>query len=921
MDQLSCPNTTASVYSVLKSLPRGLYGTYNRILDGIPSQNEALAVKTLRWLAHAVVPISLFELVEAIAIDEGSSSLSDVHTLLVSEDIFQICGSLIRRSEVTGILSLAHNSVYEFLTDFDSQPNHPTPYHIPAAQSMVPLVKACLTYLSFQEFNSAHMQARMGSDADGEFHSSLAKFEDLPECHFYDYALKNWWRYLPHSTEGLDDVWPCLDRFFDKRSGNFEACVKILHHTESTYRYPTAMQPIHFCATHGLHLVFQRLLRSPTTDTECKAQDGRRALHFAAENGQEIVVQHLLSAGANVNAESADGRTPLQLAIESGNGSIVQLLVRGGALVNTKFIGGETPLSVAVSNNWASLVQILLKEQANPNGRLPDGRTSLHVAADLSSDIDIITLLLHEGADPDIGDEKSWTALHYAARSGYFEAASLLMLTKRTGDLFNKIGWTPLHAAIEQEHVEVAELFTQFAAKISELLTSQTETQQSWATSTPQRGFDKTQGTAQNAEESSSEEDTSSRPKISMRRYVPTPLFLATSQGFLAGVNVLMEAGVSSKDVQACRQYAFTKGNVAVLEILMVDSEQNIDSLLSLRQNDAPMSGRSQLTLEMLFRSFRWDKSNITDAMKRVIRESNLKLLKLLMERYFLLDDKSQPQTAHMLPSVVVIAVECGDIHALELLQMTGIELSGLMPTGIRRHNLRNVSCTLLHLAAHLQNPDMLSYLVRWISPNAKDAIGRTPLFYVSKHENTQKTISILLSSGADMLIRDHQGWTPLHMASHYNISQSVSSLLEAGAQADVLDDAEMTPLHHCAFFCSSLSMLHLLDAGASTSLLDKDGYTPLQLALLHSIQANSLDDVSQILDQRDDLIHARFPPLDRTPLHLAAEVNCESSILNLLINRKADLEAEDRDGKTAVQVAGSSAHRSLINRGAQWRV
>ena len=72
MDQLSLINTTAGVNRALTSLPRGLSGTYNQILDRILPENEFLATRALRWLAHAMVPLGLVELVEAIAVDEST---------------------------------------------------------------------------------------------------------------------------------------------------------------------------------------------------------------------------------------------------------------------------------------------------------------------------------------------------------------------------------------------------------------------------------------------------------------------------------------------------------------------------------------------------------------------------------------------------------------------------------------------------------------------------------------------------------------------------------------------------------------------------------------------------------------------------------------------------------------------------------
>lgn len=124
----------------------------------------------------------------------------------------------------------------------------------------------------------------------------------------------------------------------------------LLHRLESTYRYPRAMRPIHFCATHWLHLVTYRLLGDTITDIESKVEDGRRALHMAVENSHKIIAQHLLAQGADANAESADGRIPFQLALETGNEDIVQLLIQGGINV--------MPTSLAARHHLASQSEI-----------------------------------------------------------------------------------------------------------------------------------------------------------------------------------------------------------------------------------------------------------------------------------------------------------------------------------------------------------------------------------------------------------------------------------------------------------------------------------------------------------------------------------------------------------------------------------
>lgn len=54
----------------------------------------------------------------------------------------------------------------------------------------------------------------------------------------------------------------------------------------------------------------------------------------------------------------------------------------------------------------------------------------------------------------DCRDDSSDTALHYAAREGYFEIYELLRAAHRGEELFNSLGLSPFHAACETDQAE-----------------------------------------------------------------------------------------------------------------------------------------------------------------------------------------------------------------------------------------------------------------------------------------------------------------------------------------------------------------------------------------------------------------------------------------------------------------------------------
>ena len=197
-----------------------------------------------------------------------------------------------------------------------------------------------------------------------------------------------------------------------------------------------------------------------------KSADGDSALLVA--NSLEKV-KLLLARGANPNATGSYGSTPLMAAAEKGDNQIVEALLNAGADVNAQNSEADTALLLFLDasdrrrkrnvEDYRVLVGTLLRvKNINVNAQNKKGETALMRAVRLD-DVESVRLLLSAGANPNAADKVGDTAYVLAYANGSAEIEKLLS----TDAVQNK---TPavLNAFL------VAAISKKDAAKVKELL-------------------------------------------------------------------------------------------------------------------------------------------------------------------------------------------------------------------------------------------------------------------------------------------------------------------------------------------------------------------------------------------------------------------------------------------------------------------
>jgi len=166
---------------------------------------------------------------------------------------------------------------------------------------------------------------------------------------------------------------------------------------------PAPDSPVADAAMRGDADAVRELLRAGA-DVNAAQGDGMTALHWAAERGDAELAGMLIYAGANVEAVTRIGHyTPLHLASRSGDPTTARMLLEGGsdarAAASTT---GATPLHLAAAAGDPEVVGLLIDHGADPDARESEwDQTPLTFAA-ARNRATAIAMLLERGADPSL---------------------------------------------------------------------------------------------------------------------------------------------------------------------------------------------------------------------------------------------------------------------------------------------------------------------------------------------------------------------------------------------------------------------------------------------------------------------------------------------------------------------------------------
>ena len=251
-------------------------------------------------------------------------------------------------------------------------------------------------------------------------------------------------------------------------------CVRILHSEGLRNRHAL----VEAICGHNVEIVDIMIDENPCIN-ERLVDDWTPLQELLTRRGSHVspvLVEKLLSAGADVNAAPAPntGRTALQAAVGSGQSEIVDVLLRAGAQVDAPaaVIEGLTAFQAAVLGGHANIIQQLLRSTARIS---ETPREEIHKAFMVAVDdrrLDVLKSLVNAGADVNVApkptDIAGLTTLQYAAASGNLPMVEeLLARGANVNAKPRPFGFTAIQAAARYGREDIVKILIAARAEVN----------------------------------------------------------------------------------------------------------------------------------------------------------------------------------------------------------------------------------------------------------------------------------------------------------------------------------------------------------------------------------------------------------------------------------------------------------------------
>jgi Ankyrin repeats (3 copies)/Ankyrin repeat len=171
---------------------------------------------------------------------------------------------------------------------------------------------------------------------------------------------------------------------------------------------------------------------------DAKNANGETILHYAIYKGDDDLAEHMILAGADVNARDQTMETPLYRAVNTDNYKLLKLLLDHGALIDLADQEGDTALHISCTDGDVCMIETLLAYGASVHAENRRGETPLHYSV-YQGNLQVVKCIVGHGAN--INKESvGGTPLFQAISKGFIEIVDYLIDKGADFDLMDPDG-------------------------------------------------------------------------------------------------------------------------------------------------------------------------------------------------------------------------------------------------------------------------------------------------------------------------------------------------------------------------------------------------------------------------------------------------------------------------------------------------
>ena len=711
------------------------------------------------------------------------------------------------------------------------------------------------------------------------------------------------------------------------------------------HRNNSGHTPLMRAARYNSQLNVVDMLLEAGADVSLADSEGYSALMFAAfynDNPEitERLLKHIDELDVDrekrigiINLRNENSNTALMLAIRSGRTTRVRTvgaILSAGAYVNIRYNDGATALIYEASHESAlEVVQLLLSADASVDLKDNQGATALMYAVEHTKHPEVVEALVDAGADVNERDGSQRTALDKACdrQDSNERTAILLVLQNSDARKFNGgtiCGTSSIDAFLSAaEHGDLSELRDQIEVGIdvnqtnaegqtalmlaarfnnnAEIIQALLEAEASISTQDEEGNTALMYAAQYNSHTEVTEAllTTASEVNMTNKEELSALMLAARYNKNERVIRALTDAGA---DVMQVNKSGATSLMLAVeynirLEVVHVLLEANSD--VTAQDQDAETvlmkaSARNNLTfIEAILSAINAldltpeEKTAVinatstagTTALDQACISSNTDVRSTLKEAGA---TKSNGGTACGTPfeDIFLTAARREDFSGLDQQIKKGVDVNAINQYGhtalmlSARHNTRSTAlvATLIEHGAEI---------------HIKDVNGYTALMWAAHQNNNREIVGALLEAGARVSDQDNNGQSPILLSAHYNSNPDITEqLLEAGADINTRDNSRYTSLMWAASSNSNLVVEVLLNAGAEIDAQDNNGNTALMLAVKESTQISVINALIRAGANVNIVDRQRFSILDHACRRLSSSI--KDSIIRVLVDAGA---------------------------------